>query len=351
MINQLNILPKILKKYKFNTVVRRTFVSFNRCNNFLCLKKDYYNIIKRFSGRDKLPEILKKASDTASTKITPSINNNNAVTPKSPTEFLRETSLQKDSLTSKESFHDQDKKDFPSDKTSSLKPLDKIDSIQEKVKASNIQTPSNDIGNSQYKGFYIDNQYHIINIKGETVGTVNDPDHVIVAREGPNKSLLLDGRTTSDKRGIPEGEMRNVRLSSDKIDGSHTPKDKGSMKSGIDNDGNFIPYRKSNEFLQDDFGNTVPHPEKGGQRYQQYPYPHIVNADERENLSMHENKQATEYLNRPDVKSILDSVHSLREGADPVIALSQESLEEVTFQEEGISTTNDSFEDAGDIET
>lgn len=135
---------KILKKHDYYTVIRRTFVSLNKSNNFLCVNMKYYNICKRFSGRGKLPETIKKASDTTSSKIGPSHNNNDqGVTPKSPTQFLRENSSKTEpSLSNNE---DDVKQNPEVNLATPLKPLTKSESVREKIENANLNPKDSNI--------------------------------------------------------------------------------------------------------------------------------------------------------------------------------------------------------------
>jgi hypothetical protein len=63
--------------------------------------------------------------------------------------------------------------------------------------------------------------------------------------------------------------------------------------------------------LNDDFGNTIPNPKKGGQYYQPYGEPRVITKEEKEKVGIEKNIEATEFLNKKETKIVLDPITQL----------------------------------------
>lgn len=116
-------------------------------------------------------------------------------------------------------------------------------------------------------------------------------------------------------------------------------------KTGMDDNNERLPDKKYQHPINDDFGNTVPDPQKGGQYFQLYPEPRIFSLEEKNKIGFDQNTEATAYMNQEGVREILDEVCKLTEGADPSIALSEESYDELLLKNENNLLNHDADND------
>jgi hypothetical protein len=335
----------------------------------LIRNKNVDTIIKRFSGKNTLPETLKKISDSASGKFINPTNTANTVTPKSPTEHLRNTRPTKDnpaenletpqkelavsssSIDMKNLFHNGEGSTQEKITQLNIDPVtgtninihifrdsNKKTTPEEEAKessknlANESSSSANEDTNFKYKAIYIDNSYHNMNSLGETEFKKGDPDHVYASLDASNDSSLILGRTTSSKGGTAEGKITNVKLSTTKYDGSYQPKPR-IEKTGMTEENERLPNKQYPNPLNDDFGDTLPNPKRGGQYYQPYAEARIITKEEKDKIGIEENAEATEFLNQDGVKIILDEITRTTMGNDPSIMLSDESFQELLSQE------------------
>lgn len=253
------------------------------------------------------------------------------------------------------------KEDASTTPSSPLGPLkDNCDLITEKVITQPtfnfIRKTSNDIKQNleeeessislepsdTYKAVYVNEPYGTIlphNLKFE--GLFHDPDHVFIAKNLPNNSLELVAQATSAKGGTPEGDLENIKVSCTKYDGSFIPQQR-NLKPGMDENNNVLPRLKSDYPLNDDYANTVPDKNKGGQYVKPLPQTRVLTEEEAVKVGVEENKGATVFFNTEPVKAIIDEIYKVNSNdMDPSIIISQDSFDELTYQTndvENIST-------------
>lgn len=259
---------------------------FSKKNVTILIKNNHcYTVFKRFAGKDKLPEVAKQAGTAAANKIIPNHSANLDGTPsKSSTEFLRETSVSKNSVetqeTSNEVIDDVTKSKLPNStlefnstrkkvEDASLTPDSSISKwhplLMEKKDeevAENDETNSSEESSAKefpYAPAYLNDTLYVVTIEGKVANVIEDSDHLYVAVKGENDTLSVLGMSTSCKGGTATGEVRNVKLSAVKHNGTFTPLAR-KEKTGMTDNNEILPKKTYASPINDDYGNLVSYP-------------------------------------------------------------------------------------------
>jgi hypothetical protein len=316
--------------------------------------------IKRFAGSDKLPKLVESATNIAKSSSAAASAHNidgcNNVEPKSSTQYLREsrtnnnTDNQESNINRSNENSINDNKPMVTDIPEDLK----INSIKEKVEELNVLARKNymsqaslinqeetsvefEENSDEFKetqliieGGAINSATTIINnsIPSEPK---TDPHAAILVYDPSNQEVRKIAALTSDKHGTPDGKINNFRLSSEKFDGSSTPQIKKTKSCGMDDYNNLLPKKSfPGEPVNDDFGNFIPDPNKGGQYLRIHKNQQRVLHETFQDLNFEKDDLVTEYVNNPNIKNQIISIYEENKD-NPTQILLPVSLSEEIF--------------------